>query len=501
MVFYKGFTNGFINGFIGEIYEILGKLRHEHKQNIDFDEFYKGIITYNDIMGAIWQKGGEFMSVPLRKIDIEELLGRKPLVQNNPQVKAFIRGRTVLVTGGGGSVGGELCRQIAALKPAKLVLLDVYDGGAYKVWQDLKRRYGKKLDLSVEILSVCDKPQLERVFRKYRPEIVCHAAAHKHIPLMEGAVEEAVKNNVLGTLNTALLADKYKVKRFVLLSADNAVNPTSVVGATRRCCELLMQAMNRRSKTEYTAVRLGNVWSSDGSVVSLFAAQIAAGGPVTVTHPDMTRYFMTAYEAAQLVLAAVCLAQGDEIFIQEMGQPLRIVSLANKMIELMGLKPGKDIRVVFTGLRPGEKLHEELLMQGEQTRQVGREGILAAEPAEMDELGAAAFWHELEQLRAAVQWGNVGVAENSLQALVPTYQKQIYASGESASLIMSAAFWRAKFRKLMALRFRPKKNVIRKITPREILENNIVGGSTANTQIVNQGIPGNDGMDGNIVNS
>jgi FlaA1/EpsC-like NDP-sugar epimerase len=411
-----------------------------------------------------------------------------------------MRGRTVLVTGGGGSVGGELCRQIAALKPSKLVLLDVYDGGAYKVWQDLKRRYGKKLDLSVEILSVCDKPQLERVFRKYRPEIVCHAAAHKHIPLMEGAVEEAVKNNVLGTLNTALLADKYKVKRFVLLSADNAVNPTSVVGATRRCCELLMQAMNRRSKTEYTAVRLGNVWGSDGSVVSLFAAQIMAGGPVTVTHPDMTRYFMTASEAAQLVLAAVCLAHDGEIFVQEMGQPIRIVSMANKMIDLMGLKPGKDIRIVFTGLRPGEKLHEELLMQGEQTRQVGREGILAIAPLEMDDLAAAGFWHELEQLRAAVQWGNLGVAESSLQALVPTYQRQIYATGESASLLMSAAFWRAKFKKLMAMRFKPMKNVIRKITPREILENNIVG-STANTKVVNRSVSGNEVMDNNILNS
>ena len=361
---------------------------------------------------------GEGVSRRLRSVDINDLLGREPVVLDRAQARPFIQGRRVLVTGGGGSIGSELCRQIADMGPERLIILDVYENGAYDIQQELIRRYGDELELSVEILSICDKLQLERVFRQYRPEVVFHAAAHKHVPLMESAPEEAVKNNVFGTLNTALLADKYGVKRFVMISTDKAVNPTNVMGATKRCCELIIQHLDRVSATEYVAVRFGNVLGSNGSVIPIFSKQIAEGGPVTVTHPDIIRYFMTIPEAVSLVLTAGSMAKGGEIFVLDMGQPVKILDLARNMIQLAGLEPGKDVQIVFTGLRPGEKLFEELLLSEEGTTDTAHEKIFVAAPLEDD---AKRFWDGLESLRTAVQWGNQAAALQLLRQLVPTY--------------------------------------------------------------------------------
>ncbi len=364
---------------------------------------------------------GEGVSQRLRSVDINDLLGREPILLDKSETQEFIQGRRVLVTGGGGSIGSELCRQIAAMAPSKLILLDVYENGAYDVQQELKRKYGDRLDLSVEILTVCDRLQLDRVFREYRPEVVFHAAAHKHVPLMESVPEEAIKNNIFGTLNVAEMANKYGVKRFVLISTDKAVNPTNVMGATKRCCELVIQAMDRRSKTEYVAVRFGNVLGSNGSVIPLFSKQIAEGGPVTVTHPDIIRYFMTIPEAVRLVLTAGSMAAGGEIFVLDMGQPVKILDLATNMIRLVSLEPGKDIQIEFTGLRPGEKLFEELLLGEEGTRKTGHEKIFVAAPLAVDE---QAFWRGLEHLYTAVRWGNCDAALRLLHTLVPTFRHE-----------------------------------------------------------------------------
>ena len=367
------------------------------------------------------QEIGEGVSRRLRNVDINDLLGREPVLLSRPEVRSLIRGRCVLVTGGGGSIGSELCRQVAAMAPARLVLLDVYENGAYDIQQELYRRYGNQLELTVEILSVCDRLQLERVFRTHRPELVFHAAAHKHVPLMENAPEEAIRNNVFGTLNVAQLADKYQVRRFVLISTDKAVNPTNVMGATKRCCELLIQAMNQISKTEYMAVRFGNVLGSNGSVVPLFSRQIAEGGPVTVTHPNIIRYFMTIPEAVCLVLTAAGMAKGGEIFILDMGKPVRILDMAKNMIRLAGLEPDKDIPIVFTGLRPGEKLFEELLLSGEGTGKTEHEKIYVAAPVHFE---PERLWNALRHLDMAVQWGNREAALTQLHHIVPTYHKE-----------------------------------------------------------------------------
>ena len=364
---------------------------------------------------------GEGVSQRLRSVDINDLLGREPVLLDKAEAEAFVKGRRVLVTGGGGSIGSELCRQIASMQPSKLVLLDVYENTTYDIQQELLRQYGEKLDMSVEILSICDRVQLERVFRDYRPELVFHAAAHKHVPLMENTPEEAIQNNIFGTLNTARLADKYGVKRFVMISSGKAVNPTNVMGATKRCCELIIQLMDRHSETEYVAVRFGNVLGSSGSVIPLFSKQIAEGGPVTVTHPEMIRYFMTIPEAVRLVLTAGSMAAGGEIFVLDMGKPVYILDLAKNMIRLSGLVPDEDIKIVFTGLRPGEKLFEELLLSEEGTRKTGHEKIFVAAPLEIDE---ARFQEDLDRLQSAVQWGNRKGALRQLQALVPTYHRE-----------------------------------------------------------------------------
>ena len=364
---------------------------------------------------------GEGVSRRLRDVDIHDLLGREPVLLDESEVESFIRGRCVLVTGGGGSIGSELCRQIAAMSPARIVLLDVYENGVYEVQQELRRKYGDRLSLFVEILSVCDFRQLERVFETHRPELVFHAAAHKHVPLMEDAPEEAIQNNIFGTLNTVRLADQYGVKRFVLISTDKAVNPTNVMGATKRCCELMIQAMGQKSRTEFMAVRFGNVLGSNGSVIPLFRRQIAEGGPVTVTHPDIIRYFMTIPEAVRLVLTAAGMAKGGEIFILDMGKPVRILDMAKNMIRLSGLEPEKDIPIVFTGLRPGEKLYEELLLSEEGTDRTEHEKIFVAKPAIPEQ---EVFWAQLKRLKQAVQWGNRAAALELLRKLVPTYRPE-----------------------------------------------------------------------------
>lgn len=376
------------------------------------------------------QEVGDGVSRRLRNVDINDLLGREPVLLDESEAQSCIQGHRVLVTGGGGSIGSELCRQIAAMAPSRLILVDVYENGAYDIQQELRRRYGDELRLSVEILSVCDQLQLERVFRTYRPELVFHAAAHKHVPLMEDAPEEAIKNNVFGTLNTARMADKYGAKRFVLISTDKAVNPTNVMGATKRCCELLIQAMNKDSATEYMAVRFGNVLGSNGSVIPLFSRQIAEGGPVTVTHPEIIRYFMTIPEAVRLVLTAAGMAKGGEIFILDMGKPVRILDMAKNMIRLAGLEPERDIPIVFTGLRPGEKLFEELLLSEEGTNRTEHEKIFVAAPVDMDD---RAFWAALKHLKTAVQWGNSEAALFQLQRIVPTYRRQEPACPEEDS--------------------------------------------------------------------
>lgn len=304
----------------------------------------------------------------LRDVQVEDLLGREPITLDCQLTNQYITNKTVLVTGGGGSIGSELCRQIACYSPMKLIILDIYENNAYYIQQELIRKYGDILNLEVQIASVRDKNKLEQIFQAKHIDVVFHAAAHKHVPLMEDNPEEAIKNNIIGTYNTVFMADKYRAKKFVLISTDKAVNPTNVMGATKRVCEMIIQAFNQRSSTDFVAVRFGNVLGSNGSVIPLFMEQIKAGGPVTITHKQITRYFMTIPEAVQLVLKASVIAKGGEIFVLDMGEPVKIKDLAYNLIRLAGLIPDKDIKVEYTGLRPGEKLYEELLITDDESQ-------------------------------------------------------------------------------------------------------------------------------------
>ena len=297
----------------------------------------------------------------VRDVEIEDLLGREPVKVNLKEITGYLNNEVILVTGGGGSIGSELCRQIAGFNPKKLLILDIYENNAYDIQNELSRNY-KDLDVEILIASIRDRKRLEQIFGKYQPSVVFHAAAHKHVPLMEANPTEAIKNNVFGTKNVADMADKYHAKRFVLISTDKAVNPTNIMGATKRVAEMIIQVMDLKSNTEYVAVRFGNVLGSNGSVIPLFKKQIAEGGPITVTHPDIVRYFMTIPESVQLVIQAGAIACGGEIFVLDMGEPVRIIDLAKDLIKLSGLEPDKDIEIKYTGLRPGEKLYEELLM-------------------------------------------------------------------------------------------------------------------------------------------
>ncbi len=320
----------------------------------------------------------------IRKIEIEDLLGREPIQMNIGSVMGYVKDKVVMVTGGGGSIGSELCRQIAAHKPKQLIIFDIYENNAYEIQNELLKTV-KGLNLVTLIGSVRDKQRLEGVFEKYRPNIVYHAAAHKHVPLMEDSPNESIKNNVFGTYNTAECSDKYGVEKFVLISTDKAVNPTNIMGASKRICEMIVQTYNKRSKTEFVAVRFGNVLGSNGSVIPLFKKQIEAGGPVTVTDPNIIRYFMTIPEAVSLVLQAGASAKGGEIFVLDMGEPVKILDLAENLIKLSGYKPYEDIKIEFTGLRPGEKLYEEMLMSEEGLKETENKLIHIGRPIDIDE--------------------------------------------------------------------------------------------------------------------
>ena len=334
---------------------------------------------------AIYQlANGEVSIEKIRKVDVLDLLGRDAIKTDTDEISGYLTGKTVLVTGGGGSIGSELCRQIAKHKPEKLIVFDIYENNAYSIEQELLKKY-PELSLVVLIGSVRDRERVFEVFERYRPEIVFHAAAHKHVPLMENSPAEAVKNNVFGTYNTALAADKFGADKMVLISTDKAVNPTNVMGASKRICEMIVQMMSKKSKTVFAAVRFGNVLGSNGSVIPLFRKQIELGGPVTVTHKDIIRYFMTIPEAVSLVLQAGAYAKDGEIFVLDMGEPVRIDDLARNMIRLSGFEPDVDIKIKYTGLRPGEKLYEELLLSEEGIEKTDNDLIFIGHPEEFDE--------------------------------------------------------------------------------------------------------------------
>ena len=362
------------------------------------------------IPGTYQLINGDVSVSSLKEVEIEDLLGREPIRINTEEVLGHVGGKVVLVTGGGGSIGSELCRQLAAHHPKQLIILDIYENNAYDIQQELIRKY-PELDLVVLIASVRNKERIDSIFETYRPNIVYHAAAHKHVPLMEDSPHEAIKNNVFGTYKVAQAADQYGVDKFVLISTDKAVNPKNIMGASKRLCEMLIQSMNRNSRTNYVAVRFGNVLGSNGSVIPLFKKQIAEGGPVTVTHPDIIRYFMTIPEAVSLVLQAGAYAKGGEIFVLDMGEPVKILDLATNLIKLSGYRVGEDIQIVFTGLRPGEKMYEELLMNEEGLKETANKMIFIGKPIEFDEEVFRSQLVELEReamdetsdIRAAVE--------------------------------------------------------------------------------------------------
>ena len=370
------------------------------------------------ILPGIYQLlNGEVSVGKLREVEIEDLLGREPVRVNIDEILDYVHGKVVLVTGGGGSIGSELCRQIAGHQPKTLIVFDVYENNAYDLQQELKDKF-PKLHLVVLIGSVRNTHRIESVFEKYRPEIVYHAAAHKHVPLMEDSPNEAIKNNVFGTYKTAKAADKYGAKRFVLISTDKAVNPTNIMGASKRMCEMVIQMMNAKSKTDFVAVRFGNVLGSNGSVIPLFKKQIEQGGPVTVTHPDIIRYFMTIPEAVSLVLQAGAYAKGGEIFILDMGEPVKILDLAKNLIRLSGYKPGEDIAITFTGLRPGEKLYEELLMDEEGMQDTPNKLIHIGKPIAFDTKECS---EQLDRLYEVANLDSEAI-RGEVKKIVPTYQ-------------------------------------------------------------------------------
>lgn len=369
------------------------------------------------ILPGVYQLvNGEVTVEKLRNVNVEDLLGRDPIQITSEKIGRYVSGKAVLVTGGGGSIGSELCRQIAANGVQQLIIFDVYENNAYDIQQELKQDY-PNLDVVVLIGSVRNGRKVNSVFEKYRPDIVYHAAAHKHVPLMEDSPNEAIKNNVFGTYKLALAADIYHTEKFVLISTDKAVNPTNIMGASKRMCEMIIQMFSKRSKTEFAAVRFGNVLGSNGSVIPLFQKQIAAGGPVTVTHPDIIRYFMTISEAVSLVLQAGANAKGGEIFVLDMGQPVKIVDLAKNLIRLSGYTPGVDIEIRYTGLRPGEKLYEELLMNEEGLQSTENELIHIGKPIEFDEEEFLADLQDLYQLA----YNETDEMKYMVKKIVPTY--------------------------------------------------------------------------------
>ncbi len=359
---------------------------------------------------------GEVSIQSIKHVDIEDLLGRDTVKTDLNEVKAYVQDKVVLVTGGGGSIGSELCRQAAAMGPKQLIVFDIYENNAYDLQMELRHRH-PELDLVVLIGSVRDETRVNNIFAKYHPDLVCHAAAHKHVPLMEDSPFEAIKNNVFGTYNVARAADRFGTQRFILISTDKAVNPTNVMGASKRICEMVVQTVNERSKTEFVAVRFGNVLGSAGSVIPLFRKQIKEGGPVTVTHREVIRYFMTIPEAVQLIFQANAYANGGEIFVLDMGEPVKIDDLARNMIRLSGFEPDVDIKIEYTGLRPGEKLYEELLMSGEGLKKTKNDLIYIGSEVDFDK---AEFEESLMELKAINETSERELRDKIAQ-IVPTY--------------------------------------------------------------------------------
>lgn len=416
---------------VGSTYEIKKYAKkysvneiHVTMPSVDKRRLSKIIARCNDagcpvkILPGLYQLADGQVSVSsMREVNIQDLLGRDPVTVDINEIIGYIEDKTVLVTGGGGSIGSELCRQIASHNPKRLIILDIYENNAYNIEQELKRKL-RNLDLVTLIASVRDYGKMKDVFAKYRPQIVFHAAAHKHVPLMETSPNEAVKNNVFGTFNVARCADACGVETFVQISTDKAVNPTNVMGATKRICEMIIQAFGRHSKTKFVAVRFGNVLGSNGSVIPLFKQQIKEGGPVTVTHKDIIRYFMTIPEAVSLVLQAGAYAKGGQIFVLDMGEPVRIYDLAYNLIKLSGFKPDVDIKIECTGLRPGEKLYEERLMDEEGMQKTPNGLINIAQPLKFDE---PSFWNHLNELYEAA-YAETDEMKRLVRNIVPTYK-------------------------------------------------------------------------------
>lgn len=382
------------------------KTLYEYYKNAGYKlKVYDSLSTYDDV------------KCHLREFDIEELLFRKPHVISDERTNKYYKNKVVLITGGGGSIGSELCRQLALMHPKKIIILDIYENGAYNLQQELKIIYGDSLDLQIEICSITNRNALRTVFERHHPQIIINAAAHKHVPLMEHNCIEAIYNNIFGTLNLAELCEEYEVERFILISTDKAVNPTNVMGATKRMCEMIVQCASHYGKVKYSATRFGNVLGSAGSVIPLFKYQIANGGPVTLTDKRITRYFMTIPEASQLVLQSGAIANNGELFVLDMGQPVKILDLAENMIRLSGVK---GIKIIETGLRPGEKLYEELLTNAEELVKTDNSLIFI----EKDQpLSKEAIYNKIQILKDACNTGNDITAKEALRSVVPTFRR------------------------------------------------------------------------------
>ena len=400
---------------IEEIIIAIPSISHE-KLNLIIDECQKTKCIIKTLP-SLSELVGEPTMKEVRPISYEDFLGRKEIVVDSEEITSKLTNSVVIVTGGGGSIGSELCRQIAKCNPKLLIILDIYENNAYDIEQELIRNF-PNLNLKAIIGSVRDYNRLDKIFKEYHPEYVFHAAAHKHVPLMEFSPNEAIKNNCLGTLNTVKIADKYKVKKFVLISTDKAVRPTNIMGASKRICEMIIQSYNKISNTDYVAVRFGNVLGSNGSVIPLFLKQIDSGGPVTVTHKEITRYFMTIPEAVSLILQAFCYAKGGEIFVLDMGEPVKIYELAKKIIRYKGYEPNVDIKIKITGLRPGEKLYEELLMDEEGLKETPNKLIHIGHPIKMDD---KKFFKELDKLIASAYKNDKNIKEK-VATIVDTYK-------------------------------------------------------------------------------
>ena len=413
---------------IDEIIIAMPSVPREAQADI-LDECKKTKCRLKTLPGVYELISGKVSIQQIRDVQIEDLLGRDPIDLNVENICGYIQGKVVLVTGGGGSIGSELCRQITRFDPKQLLILDIYENNAYDLEQELKWDF-PELNYKVIIGSVRDKARMEWIFSTYRPDVVFHAAAHKHVPLMENNPAEAIKNNVFGTWNVAECADRYGTGRFVMISTDKAVNPTNIMGATKRIAEMIIQGMDQISRTEYVAVRFGNVLGSNGSVIPLFKKQIAAGGPVTVTHPEINRFFMTIPEGVQLVLEAGSMAQGGETFILDMGKPMKIADLARDLIRLSGLEPDVDIKIQYTGLRPGEKLYEELLMKEEGLTATRHKKIFVGKPGTID---IGTLKGELEKLKFVMS-GPADDLREYVKEMVPTYHTAVSASVSTAVL-------------------------------------------------------------------